>query len=231
MSYLKNNLDEIEKNIQKACEKAGRKPEDIRVIAVTKTVEADIINEAIETGVQAIGENRVQEITRKYEAVGNAIEWHLIGHLQRNKVKYIIDKVDMIHSLDSLRLAKEINHRAKEQGRVIPVLIQVNVASEDSKFGIDADDVDHFVEKLSEFEHLHVKGLMTIAPFYDDPEDVRIYFKELKHLFEELRVKSQSNLEMTYLSMGMTNDYQVAIEEGANMVRIGTGIFGKRDYT
>jgi len=231
MSYLKSNLDTIYTNIEAACKKSGRNPEEVKVIAVTKTVESDVINEAISTGVNAIGENRVQEITRKFDDIENVIEWHLIGHLQRNKVKYIIDKVDLIHSVDSVRLAKEINNQAKNLNKVMPILVQINVAKEESKFGIEKTDVHDFMDQIREFEHLKVKGLMTIAPFYDDPEDVRIYFRELKGIFDQLKDQNEANVDMQYLSMGMTNDYEVAIEEGANMVRIGTGIFGRRNYT
>jgi len=230
MSYLKTNLERVQDKILTACEKTGRNPEEIKLIAVTKTVDTDIINESITKGVLAIGENKVQEVIRKFDDIAKPIEWHLIGHLQRNKVKYIIDKVDMIHSVDSVRLAEEINKRAKGINKVMEILVQVNVADEDSKFGINSNEVHSFIDELRGFENIEIKGLMTIAPFYDDPENVRMYFRELKTLFDKLSVDSKDNVDMKYLSMGMTNDYEIAIEEGANILRIGTGIYGRRDY-
>lgn len=231
MLYLKNNLDDIQGKILSACKKSGRNPEEIKLIAVTKTIDTEIINESILKGVTAIGENKVQEITRKFDHIETSVEWHLIGHLQSNKVKYIIDKVDLIHSVDSVKLATEINKRAKGINKKMEILVQVNVADEDSKFGIESKDVKGFVEQLSNLENIEVKGLMTIAPFDVEPENVRMYFRELKTLFDKLSQESLPNVNMKYLSMGMTNDFEIAIEEGANILRIGTGIYGKRDYT
>lgn len=230
MLYIKENLDDIQGKILSACEKSGRNPEDIKLIAVTKTVDTEIINESIIKGVSAIGENKVQEITKKFDYIDTSVEWHLIGHLQSNKVKYIIDKVDLIHSVDSVKLATEINKRAKSIDKKMEILVQVNVAKEDSKFGIELKDVKEFVESLSNLENVEVKGLMTIAPFDIEPENVRMYFRELKSLFDKLSKESIPNVDMKYLSMGMTNDFEIAIEEGANILRIGTGIYGKRDY-
>ena len=188
------------------------------------------MNYAIKCGSRNIGENKVQEIMAKYENIEESVNWHLIGHLQTNKVKYIIDKVALIHSVDSIGLAEEINKRAEKAGLVKDVLVQVNVAQEETKFGIEYDDTDSFVERLSGLPGIRVKGLMTIAPYYDDAELARPVFRRLKEKFDMLAAAGIPNVDMKYLSMGMTNDYKVAIEEGSNMVRIGTGIFGARNY-
>ncbi|QEK11978.1 YggS family pyridoxal phosphate-dependent enzyme [Crassaminicella thermophila] len=229
MTYIKRNILNIKKEIYETCNKIGRKPDDIQLIAVTKTVDSERINEAIMQGITDIGENRVQEIMKKYDDVSN-VGWHLIGHLQTNKVKYIIDKVKMIHSLDRINLAEEINKRAKQHNRIMDVLVQVNVANEETKFGLDCSEVYEFLERMQPLEYIQVKGLMTIAPYEENPEDVRKYFKTLKAMFEEIKVKKLPRVEMKYLSMGMTNDFKVAIEEGSNMIRVGTGIFGSRNY-
>ncbi|HQE66825.1 MAG TPA: YggS family pyridoxal phosphate-dependent enzyme, partial [Bacillota bacterium] len=205
-------------------------PDSITIIAVTKTVDPDRMNYAIKCGIRNIGENKVQEIMAKYENIEENVNWHLIGHLQTNKVKYIIDKVALIHSVDSIGLAEEISKRAEKAGLVKDVLVQVNVAQEETKFGIEYDDTDSFVERLSGFSGIRVKGLMTIAPYYDDAELARPVFRQLKEKFDMLAAAGIPNINMKYLSMGMTNDYKVAIEEGSNMVRIGTGIFGARNY-
>jgi hypothetical protein len=230
MSYIQENINEVRDNIYNICKKMNRNPEDIKIIAVTKTVDIDRISTAIDFGIDAIGENRVQEIRKKYNKIDKKVEWHMIGHLQTNKVKYIIDKVSLIHSLDSLRLAKEIDKRAKNIDKTMNVLVQINIGNEDSKYGIDLDDVHNFIEKLESFKNLKVQGLMAIAPYVKNPEAIRPHFKKMKKIFDDLKGKDIENLEMKYLSMGMTNDYLVAIEEGANIVRIGTGIFGKRNY-
>lgn len=195
---------------------------------MTKTIDVDRINDALELGLLDIGENRPQELEKKYDIIGNRANYHMIGHLQTNKVKYIIDKVSLIHSLDRMSLAKELNKRARMKDIKIDTLIQVNVAEEESKFGLKMQDVIPFIEKVSEFENIKIKGLMTIAPFEENPEDVRWVFRDLHKLWDEIRSKKIDNVEMKILSMGMTNDYKVAIEEGATMVRIGTGLFGKR---
>ncbi len=200
------------------------------MLAVTKTVYTDRINEAIALGITDIGENKVQEIQSKYDHVNKNVKWHMIGHLQSNKVKYIIDKVEMIHSLDRMSLAKEIQSRAEEHNIFVNALVQVNIAEEDSKFGLKKEEVIPFIESIKEFDRIKIKGLMTIAPFAEDPEEVRFVFKDLKKLFEEIKGCNMTNADMKYLSMGMTNDYEIALEEGANIIRIGTGIFGKRIY-
>lgn len=227
---IKDNICSIQKNIQNALIRSGRASDEVTLIGVTKTVEADAINEAISTGIKDIGENKVQEIIRKYDYIDKSANLHMIGHLQSNKVKYIIDKVSLIHSLDRLSLAKEIDKRAKEHDLIKDVLIQVNVAEEESKFGVKVQNTIPFIESILELDNIRIKGLMTIAPFAEDPEEVRFVFKDLKKLGLEIESKHYEHVEMKYLSMGMSNDYEVAIEEGSNMVRIGTAIFGKRIY-
>lgn len=230
MLYIQKNILNIKENVKNTCAKIGRDPNEIKIIAVTKTVDVDKIKLAIKYGMNCIGENKVQEILEKYDKIDESIEWHMIGHLQTNKVKYIIDKVHLIHSLDSIKLASEIEKRAERINKTINTLIQINVADEDSKFGIHPSEIDSFINKLLKFKYLKIKGLMTIAPYVENPEDVRNYFKQMKSIFDNLKEKYEENIEMKYLSMGMTNDYLVAIEEGANIIRIGTGIFGERNY-
>lgn len=190
----------------------------------------DVIDEAISLGIKNIGENRVQELTRKYDIIGNKVKYHMIGHLQSNKVKYIIDKVELIHSLDRISLAKELDKRAKMNDLIINTLIQVNIAEEESKYGLRVDEVIPFIEKLAKLDNINVKGLMTIAPYAENPEDIRWVFKDLKELANNIKTMEYKNVDMEILSMGMTNDYKIAIEEGSNMIRIGTGLFGKRNY-
>lgn len=230
MQDIKDNISAISRDIREICIKRGIDPDSITIVAVTKTVDIGRINYAIKCGINNIGENRVQEIMAKYDNVEGNVNWHLIGHLQTNKVKYIIDKVALIHSVDSLSLAEEISKRAERAGIVKDVLVQVNVAQEETKFGIEYESIDSFVEQLSRFPGIRVKGLMTIAPYFEDAELTRPVFRRLKEKYDMLAAASVSNVEMKYLSMGMTNDYKVAIEEGSNMVRIGTGIFGARNY-
>ena len=207
---LKENLKNVQNNIKKACERVGRKPEEVTLVAVSKMKPLSDIEELLETGQLEYGENYVQELCDKYENISKPVHWHMIGHLQTNKVKYIIDKVELIHSVDSLHLAKQIE--------------------EDTKFGIDGPEVMSLVEEISKFPHVHIRGLMTSAPFVANPEENRCYFKKLHKLFVDIREKNIDNVSMDILSMGMTNDYEVAIEEGATMVRVGTGIFGARNY-
>lgn len=220
----------IEENIEKALKRSGREGEKVELIAVTKTVDVDKINEAIDTGILNIGENKVQELEKKYELIGDKINYHMIGHLQTNKVRNIIGKTKLIHSLDSISLAKEIDKRSKNNDMITDVLIQVNVAEEESKFGLKVDDVLHFVEEILDFKNIKVRGLMTIAPNTTDEILLRSVFRTLSNLKETISRKNYSDLSMDYLSMGMTNDYELAIEEGSNMVRIGSAIFGKRNY-
>ena len=228
---LKENLENVEQKIQAACERSGRNRSEVTLIAVSKTKPAEMVQEAYDLGIRLFGENKVQEIMDKSEVLPADIHWHMIGHMQRNKVKYIIDKVDLIHSVDSVRLAETIDKEAEKHGVIANILIEVNVAKEESKFGLMPEEVPEFVEKIAGFPHIRVKGLMTIAPFVENPEENRPIFAHLRKLSVDIAKKNIDNITMSILSMGMTNDYQVAIEEGATMVRVGTGIFGARDYT
>lgn len=229
--YLKENIEAINREIEAACQRAGRSRDEVQLIAVTKTIDESIVNESIGYGVTDIGENKVQEIQRKYDQIDEGVRWHLIGHLQRNKVKYIIDKVDMIHSVDSLRLAEEIDKRAEKIGRTVDVLIQLNISHEETKFGIDKGELEEMLSAIDALTNVRVKGLMTMAPFEENPENVRDIFRKTKEIFDELKYNNYNHVEMQHLSMGMTNDFAVAIEEGATLVRVGTGIYGKRDYS
>ena len=220
MSSIVENLKEI----------AGSLPEGVKLVAVSKTKPVEAIEEAYEAGQRVFGENRVQELAEKYEILPKDIEWHMIGHLQRNKVKYIIDKVDLIHSVDSVKLAETIEKEATKHNLTANILIEVNVAQEESKFGLKTEEVLPFIEKIANFEHIKVCGLMTIAPFVDNPEENRQIFANLHKLSVDINEKNIDNVYVNILSMGMTNDYEVAIEEGATMVRVGTGIFGARNY-
>ena len=226
---IEGNLEMVKRSIEKAAAVSGRKLEDIKLVAVTKTLLPEKIREAAALGVTCVGENRVQEMLDKYQSLNDLpLEWHMIGHLQRNKVKYIIDKVALIHSVDTIELAEEINKRAGQAGKRADVLLQVNVSGEESKFGMDPGRVFDFLERAQGLENVHIRGLMTIAPYTDNPEETRPVFARLKAIFEEIKAAKPTGVDMDYLSMGMTGDYVIAIEEGANIVRIGTGIFGPR---
>lgn len=227
---LKENLKEVQENILKACEKSGRNPEDVTLIAVSKTKSVPMLQEIYDENIRDFGENKVQELVEKYDELPQDIKWHMIGHLQRNKVKYIVDKVCLIHSVDSYRLAEEINIQAKKKNITVPILVEVNIAEESSKFGIHAEDAIALVEQIAQLENVRIKGLMTIAPFVENPEDNRQYFRSIRQLSVDIAAKNIDNVSMNVLSMGMTGDYMVAIEEGATMVRVGTGIFGERNY-
>ena len=228
MEHIKERLEEVRCRVCQAAQKIGTRPEDIRLIAVTKNVDIDRINHILNLGITDIGENRVQEILSKYGRVNSAVNWHLIGHLQTNKVKYIVDKTYLIHSLDSIKLAGELDKAAGKADRILDVLIQVNVSGEDTKYGVLMNGYHEFVKQLEQYQNIRVKGLMTIAPYTIDEEEVRPYFRKLRELYEETKAKLTLGQNMEYLSMGMTNDYRVAIEEGSNMVRLGTALFGKR---
>lgn len=223
------NIEKIKNNIKIHAQKVNRDPNDILIMAVTKTVDVERIQKAIDNGITAIGENKVQELIDKYPALKNKAQFHFIGHLQTNKVKNIIDKVKMIHSLDSIHLAQEINKRASQNDIEMDCLVEVNIGSEESKYGIDPSDVIDFIKSLEPYENIRIRGLMTVAPLME-PEQVRPYFRKMKELFDSARNIRQKNVDFKYLSMGMTNDYTVAVEEGSNIIRIGTGIFGKRLY-
>ena len=228
---FKKNIEDVLIRVKDAAAVSGREAGDIELVAVTKTVDVDIINGAIDCGVLHIGESRVQELLEKYEQIGDVVKWHLIGHLQRNKVKYIIDKVDIIHSLDSFRLAKEINKRAENINRMIECLLQVNVSKEKTKYGISLEDVEHILEDMTFLNNIRIVGLMTIAPHVEDKEQIRQCFRTLKNKFDHISNMDFPNVKMKYLSMGMSHDFEIAIQEGANFIRIGTSIFGERNYS
>jgi len=223
---IRENLERIKEKIRVKSELVGRDPQEITLVAVTKTVEADRIEEAIAAGVNIIGESRVREAKEKYRKVESRIIWHLVGHLQRNKAKDAVKIFDLIHSVDSAELAKEIDKQAKKIGKIQKILVEANVSGEESKYGLNPEGVITFLQEVSGFPNIKVEGLMTMAPFYENPEDCRPCFRKLKELVEEVKTKNIKNVEMTYLSMGMSNDFEVAIEEGSNMVRIGRAIFG-----
>jgi pyridoxal phosphate enzyme (YggS family) len=226
---IAQSIEFINARIESACHRAGRK-NDVKMVAVTKTVDAERIKKALDCGISTIGENKVQEIVDKFSLVDSDVEWHMIGHLQTNKVKYIVDKVAMIQSLDSIRLAEEINKQFDKYGRIIDVLVEINIGGERNKYGVDPDSAIGFIEDVSRFPNIKVCGLMTVAPALADKEEVRPYFRRMKHIFEEVKTRQIKNAEMMFLSMGMTNDFETAVEEGSNMVRIGSGIFGERKY-
>ena len=229
---LKENLEEVEEKIAKACERAGRAREEVTLIAVSKTKPVEMLQEIYDEGIRDFGENKVQELTEKYEVMPKDMKWHMIGHLQRNKVKYIVDKVTLIHSVDSLRLAETISREAEKKGVTVPIIIEVNIAGEETKFGLSSkEEVISLTEQIAALPNLSVKGLMTVAPPAEDPEENRPFFREIRQLSVDITNKNIDNVSMEILSMGMTNDYTVAIEEGATMVRVGTGIFGARDYS
>ncbi|MFR8172657.1 MAG: YggS family pyridoxal phosphate-dependent enzyme [Marvinbryantia sp.] len=221
--YVRGRIDE-------ACRRAGRNPQDVTLIAVSKTKPVSMIEELLPEGVLDFGENKPQELKEKYELLPKNLRFHMIGHLQRNKVKYIIERACMIHSVDSLRLAETIQEEAAKHDRIMPVLVEINIAQEESKFGLTAGETANFVREIAKFPNLCVKGLMTIAPFVENPEDNRVHFRNLYNLFIDIKAGNIDNVDMCILSMGMTNDYEVAVEEGATHVRVGTGIFGVRNY-
>lgn len=227
---ITENLEQVRKNIDEACRMAGRDPKEVTLIAVSKTKPVSMLKEAYDAGARCFGENKVQEIMDKHPQLPEDIQWHMIGHLQRNKVKYIVDKVSMIHSVDSLRLAQTIEQEAAKHNVCVPVLLEVNVAQEESKFGLKMDEVLPLIETIADFPHIKVQGLMTIAPYVENVEDNRDFFRQLKKLSVDIEAKNINNVSMSVLSMGMTGDYQVAVQEGATMVRVGTGIFGERNY-
>lgn len=230
MEFIKNNLIEVEENIGNACKRAGRDRSEVTLIAVSKTKPVEMLEECIANGITVFGENKVQELCSKYEVLPKDLHWHLIGHLQRNKVKYITDKAELIHSVDSFRLAEAISQDAVKKGVNVDILIEVNVAEEDSKFGLKTNETEDLIRQISLLPNVFIKGLMTIAPYTAVPEENRPIFRTLKQLSVDIREKNIDNVSMDILSMGMTGDYEVAIEEGATMVRVGTGIFGERDY-
>lgn len=227
---VKENLEEVERRINEACARANRDRSEITLIAVSKTKPVSMVEEAMDCNIIEFGENKVQELTNKYEQLPKSLHWHLIGHLQRNKVKYIVDKVCLIHSVDSYKLAEAISIEAVKKEVDVKILIEVNVAEEESKFGVSVSEAVELAEQISKLPNICIEGLMTIAPFVENPEENRQYFKKLKQLAVDIEEKNIDNVNMSVLSMGMTGDYEVAIEEGATMIRVGTGIFGERNY-
>ena len=224
------NLAQVQKNIEESCGNVNRDPGEVTLIAVSKTKPVEMLREAYDAGARVFGENKVQEIVDKYDHMPSDVKWHMIGHLQRNKVKYIVDKVAMIHSVDSFRLAETIEKEAAKKNVTVPILIEVNVAQEESKYGLKPEEVLPFIEEIADFSHIQIKGLMTIAPYVENAEENRRIFRELKKLSVDIAAKNINNVTMSVLSMGMTGDYMVAVQEGATMVRVGTGIFGARNY-
>lgn len=229
-NLIKENISNVDTHILKACEKVHRNRSDVTLIAVSKTKPIELLQKAYDYGCRDFGENKVQELVQKYEVMPKDIRWHMIGHLQTNKVKYIVDKVALIHSVDSLKLAKEIHKEAKKHDIKVSVLVEVNVAEEESKFGTTTQNAVDLVTEISKLSHIQVEGLMTIAPYVVDEEENRQYFVKLRQLSVDINRKNIDNVNMNVLSMGMTGDYKVAVEEGATLVRVGTGIFGERNY-
>jgi pyridoxal phosphate enzyme (YggS family) len=228
MTEIAENLARVKERMEMAARRAGRDLEKIRLVAVSKTVEPDRVRYAIEAGVKILGENYVQEAQKKIEVLGHEVAWHFIGHLQKNKAKFGASLFDLIHSVDSLNLAEELNRQALKAGKTLPVLLQVNIGGEATKSGMQEKESIQLAEKISELEGLAVKGLMTLPPYFDDPQSSRPYFIELRKLSEKLAALDIPRILMEELSMGMSNDFEVAIEEGATLVRVGTAVFGPR---
>lgn len=248
---IQDNITKVLQNIESACKRSHRSKEEVLLIAVSKTKPIEMLKEAYEAGIREFGENKVQELCDKNEKVKdfetshnqpesterqpdnstNDIHWHMIGHLQRNKVKYIVDKVSLIHSVDSLRLAEQIDIEAKKKGILVDILIEINIASEESKFGVKPSEAEELIREISGLSSVRIKGLMTVAPYTENAEENRTYFKKMHQLYVDIKEKNIDNVTMKILSMGMTGDYEVAIEEGSTMVRVGTGIFGERNYS
>jgi pyridoxal phosphate enzyme (YggS family) len=227
---IKENYFEVNEKVGKACDRAGRNRDGVTLIAVSKTKPLEDLREAYEAGARDFGENKVQELVDKIPQMPEDIRWHMIGHLQRNKVKYIVDKVYMIHGVDSLRLGEEISKEAVKHGVTVRILIEVNVAGEDTKYGVSPEEAPQLAIGLSKLPGISLQGLMTIAPYVTDPEENRLIFAKLRQLAVDISEKNIDNVSMNVLSMGMTGDYEVAVEEGATFVRVGTGIFGERNY-
>ncbi|MBQ1680835.1 MAG: YggS family pyridoxal phosphate-dependent enzyme [Agathobacter sp.] len=230
MTVLQENYNCVLKNIEEACKKSGRDPKDVTLIAVSKTKPLEMLRDVYEGGARHFGENKVQEMCEKMEQMPEDVNWHMIGHLQTNKVKYIVGKCALIHSVDSLHLAKEIEKQAAKQNCEVPILVEINIANEETKFGIDRTEAMNLVKEIAKLPHVKIQGLMTIAPYVEDPEQNRQYFHQIWQLSVDIKNQNIDNVTMDILSMGMTGDYMVAVEEGATLVRVGTGIFGERNY-
>lgn len=224
---LKDRITEVKQRIEDACARSGRSPDGVQLIAVTKYVSLETTQAVLDLGIDQIGENRWQDAKEKWEALGHRGTWHFIGHLQTNKVKDVIGRFRWLHSLDRLSLAKEIEKRAAQDGRRISCLIQLNVSGEESKHGMEPKELSDFIEQVLQMKHLDLRGLMTMAPYSDDPEEARPIFRELRNLQEDMRKRFGKELQLDHLSMGMSNDFEVAIEEGATMVRLGSVLVGK----
>ena len=229
-TMLCENLKKVEDNVDAACGKAGRSRDEVTLIAVSKTKPVEMLSTIYNQGIRDFGENKVQEMCDKMEQLPSDIRWHMIGHLQTNKVKYIVGHTTLIHSVDSLHLAKEIEKQAEKKDVTVDILVEVNIAEEESKFGIHKEETYELVRQIAALPHVHICGLMTIAPYVENPEDNRMYFRGIRQLSVDIAEQNIDNVDMDILSMGMTGDYMVAIEEGATMVRVGTGIFGERNY-
>lgn len=227
MSSIRDNLSRVLERMDQAARKAGRNPGEITLVAVSKTVETARIREAIEAGVTILGENYVQEAREKIDEIGHGIQWHMVGHLQRNKAKYVVTLFDYIHSIDGISLAHEIDRRAAQKGKKVRGLVEVNLSGETSKFGIDPDAVIDLIRHIAPLEHISIEGLMTMPPYFNEPEKARPYFIRLRELRDRVQ---EEGVRMDELSMGMSGDFEVAIEEGATMIRVGTAIFGERRY-
>jgi pyridoxal phosphate enzyme (YggS family) len=228
MPSIRDNLLRVLDRMDQAAKRAGRDPEEIKLVTVSKTVEPARIREAIEAGVTILGENYVQEARRKIEEIGHGIQWHMIGHLQTNKAKYAVTLFDYVHSIDGISLAREIDRRAAQKGRRVRALVEVNLSGESSKFGIAPEDVMELIQQVASLKHVSIEGLMTMPPYFDDPESARPYFVELRELRDRVRGEEIEGVRMDELSMGMSGDFEAAIEEGATMIRVGTAIFGER---
>lgn len=228
---IKENIRYVEQVIDQACKDSGRSRDEVTLIAVSKTKPLEMLQEAYDTGCRDFGENKVQELVDKYEAMPKDIRWHMIGHLQRNKVKYIVDKVYLIHSVDSLRLAEEISKEAVKKNVMVDILIEVNAAGEETKFGTGIEEAKQLVRDAAKLPNVHIKGLMTIAPIVEKAEENKQIFQLLKKLSVDIAAENIDNVNMEVLSMGMTGDYSAAVSEGATLVRVGTGIFGERNYS
>jgi len=231
IKLIEDNLVQIKANISRSAQRVNRAPEEITLIAVSKTYPVPDIEKAIQLGCRDFGENRVQELIAKIEQINTLVDWHLIGHLQTNKVKYIIGKTKLIHSVDHLNLAQEIQKQSIKHNIITDILLEVNVAREISKHGLQIEEVMEYVKQIAQLSHVRVKGLMTVAPYVENPEDNRQIFRQLYDLSVDIQKQKFNNISTSILSMGMSNDYEVAIEEGATMIRIGTSIFGDRNNT
>ncbi len=230
INEIAQNIQKVRHNIDEACRRCGRNPKEVTLIAVSKTKPVEDVRAAMAAGMEYFGENKVQELTMKMDTITEPLHWNMIGHLQKNKVKYIVGRVDLIHSVDSADLAQKIQTEAAKKKADANILLEVNVSGEESKFGIRPENLENVAREIAILPNVHIQGLMTVAPFTQDPEENRKYFKNLRNLAVDIKSKNIDNVTMSVLSMGMTGDYCVAIEEGATMVRVGTGIFGERNY-